>query len=111
MWLALALSTMHVTILLSSTPIFRKNILGEGSETSHLFLLSTFLTRGLVARWLFRTACREGTIHLQTSMPSPRFETRPYGISVGFTNHCAGWVVPIVLIYIINFSAFAFKLT
>ncbi|GFX91837.1 hypothetical protein TNCV_3530361 [Trichonephila clavipes] len=55
--------------------------------------LSTNLTRGLAARWLFKVPpCRKGTIHLQTSMPSPGFELRPYGIIVSVTNHYTGWV-------------------
>ncbi|GFU68989.1 hypothetical protein TNCV_3398761 [Trichonephila clavipes] len=38
-------------------------------------------TRGLVARRLFRVPpCRQGTVHLQTSMPSPGFQ--PYGTAV-----------------------------
>ncbi|GFV05364.1 hypothetical protein TNCV_225751 [Trichonephila clavipes] len=40
----------------------------------------TNLMRGLVARRLFGVPpCRKGTIHLQTSMPSPGFEPTPYG--------------------------------
>ncbi|GFT09881.1 uncharacterized protein TNCV_416431 [Trichonephila clavipes] len=36
--------------------------------------------RGLAARRLFKSSpCRKGTIHLQTSMPSPGFEPSPYG--------------------------------
>ncbi|GFY16648.1 hypothetical protein TNCV_2787741 [Trichonephila clavipes] len=35
--------------------------------------------RGLPTRLLFRVAsCREGTIHLQTAIPSPGLEPRPY---------------------------------
>ncbi|GFX43960.1 uncharacterized protein TNCV_4112391 [Trichonephila clavipes] len=44
---------------------------------------STNLTRGLVAG----TPCHEGTLHLQTYMPSPRFGPRPYGTSVNVANH------------------------
>ncbi|GFT65015.1 hypothetical protein TNCV_4465861 [Trichonephila clavipes] len=45
--------------------------------------------RGLAARRLFRVPpCREGTIHLQTSMPSLVFESRP---SVSVTNHYNRW--------------------
>ncbi|GFT73966.1 hypothetical protein TNCV_4895821 [Trichonephila clavipes] len=47
---------------------------------SHLSSPSTNLTRGLVARRLFKVPpCREGTIHLQTSMSSPGFEPSPNG--------------------------------
>ncbi|GFX55437.1 hypothetical protein TNCV_267251 [Trichonephila clavipes] len=34
---------------------------------------------------------REGTIHLQTTMPSLGFEPRPYGTVVSVTNHHTGW--------------------
>ncbi|GFT75572.1 hypothetical protein TNCV_1135401 [Trichonephila clavipes] len=48
---------------------------------------STNLTRGLAARKLFKVPpCRESTTHLQTSMPSPGFEHRPYGAAVSVTN-------------------------
>ncbi|GFX80110.1 hypothetical protein TNCV_2107561 [Trichonephila clavipes] len=60
-------------------------------RASHLFSPSTNLTRGLAARWLFEVpSCREGTIHLQTSMSSPGFEPRPNGTAVSVANHCTG---------------------
>ncbi|GFW57551.1 hypothetical protein TNCV_544601 [Trichonephila clavipes] len=31
------------------------------------------------------------TIHLQTSMYSPGFESRPYGTSIGVASHDTGW--------------------
>ncbi|GFU56594.1 hypothetical protein TNCV_1407331 [Trichonephila clavipes] len=41
---------------------------------------STYSTRGLAARQLFRVPpCRKSTIHLQTSMSSPGLEPGPYG--------------------------------
>ncbi|GFU69740.1 hypothetical protein TNCV_1221281 [Trichonephila clavipes] len=33
---------------------------------------------------------RKGTMHLQTSMPSPSFKPSPYGASVGVNNHYTG---------------------
>ncbi|GFU00745.1 hypothetical protein TNCV_4818991 [Trichonephila clavipes] len=58
----------------------------------HLSSPSTNLMRGLEARRLFRVPpCREGTIHLQTSMPSPGFEARPYGTAISVANHYTGW--------------------
>ncbi|GFW13778.1 hypothetical protein TNCV_1669941 [Trichonephila clavipes] len=36
--------------------------------------------------------CREGTIHLQTSMSSPGFEPGPNGTAVSVSNPYAGWV-------------------
>ncbi|GFU44289.1 hypothetical protein TNCV_3041301 [Trichonephila clavipes] len=75
------------TILLGSTPVLSKNTLGV-VRASHLSSSSTNLTKGLAARWLFRVPpCLEGTIHLQTSMPSPGFEPKPYGTAVSVTNH------------------------
>ncbi|GFX72923.1 hypothetical protein TNCV_1752301 [Trichonephila clavipes] len=66
------------TIWLGSTSILRENI-WRWSEVSHLSSPSTNLTRGLAAQWLFREPpCHKGTIHLQTPMLSPGFETRPY---------------------------------
>ncbi|GFW83933.1 hypothetical protein TNCV_857151 [Trichonephila clavipes] len=48
--------------------------------------------RGLVARLLFKVPpCPKGTIHLQRSMSSPRFEHRLNGIAVSVTNHYTGW--------------------
>ncbi|GFU57138.1 hypothetical protein TNCV_1780011 [Trichonephila clavipes] len=89
--LAVALNSMPVTsnIWLVSSPILRENTLGVVRGLSSP---STSLTRGLVARRLFRVpSCRVGTIHLQTSMPSPGFEPRPYGTAGSVTNHFTGW--------------------
>ncbi|GFU66794.1 hypothetical protein TNCV_1233271 [Trichonephila clavipes] len=53
----------------------------------------THLTRGFVARWLFRVPpCRKGTMHLQTSLSSPEFDPTPYGTAVNIANHETGWV-------------------
>ncbi|GFT25044.1 hypothetical protein TNCV_179581 [Trichonephila clavipes] len=54
--------------------------------------------RGLAARWLFRVSqCREGTIHLETSMPSPGLKPRPCGFTVRVTNHYTGWTSDVSL--------------
>ncbi|GFV39900.1 hypothetical protein TNCV_1850371 [Trichonephila clavipes] len=83
------------TIWLSSTLILRESTLGW-SGASHLSSSSTNLTRGLRARRLFRVhPCREGTVHLQASMPSPGFEHRPYFNAVSVTNPYAGWAAPL----------------
>ncbi|GFX24444.1 hypothetical protein TNCV_992591 [Trichonephila clavipes] len=58
------------TIWLSSFPFLRENPLGW-SETSHLSSPSS----------------STGTIHLQTSLPSPEFEPKPYGTAVSVGNH------------------------
>ncbi|GFV55143.1 uncharacterized protein TNCV_2623641 [Trichonephila clavipes] len=52
----------------------------------------TNLTSGLAARRLFKVPpCREGTIHLQTSMSSTGFERSPNGTAVSVANHYTGW--------------------
>ncbi|GFX50667.1 hypothetical protein TNCV_2722531 [Trichonephila clavipes] len=72
-------------IWLVSTPILRENTMGR-SGVSRLSSPSTNLTRGHAVRRLFRVPpCHEGTIHLQTPMPSPGLEPRPYA------NHYTGW--------------------
>ncbi|GFU74112.1 hypothetical protein TNCV_1642361 [Trichonephila clavipes] len=64
------------TILLGSTPISREGSLGVVRGLPPL-------TRGLVPQRLFRVPpCREGTVHLQTSMPSPGFKPWPNGTAV-----------------------------
>ncbi|GFX50665.1 hypothetical protein TNCV_2722511 [Trichonephila clavipes] len=75
---------MQVTVQFGSVPPqIRGRVLWEWSGVSHLFSSSTNLTRGLAARQLFKIPfCRNGTIHLQTSKPSPGFETRLRGITV-----------------------------
>ncbi|GFV05422.1 hypothetical protein TNCV_226331 [Trichonephila clavipes] len=70
------------TFLISSTP-------PQGwSGVCCLSSPSTNLTRGLAAS---RPPSRKGTIHLQTSMSSPGFEPKPYGIAVSVTNHSTRW--------------------
>ncbi|GFW14368.1 hypothetical protein TNCV_3327811 [Trichonephila clavipes] len=62
------------------------------SAASHDFSPSPNLTRRLAARRLFRILpCREGTIHLQISMPSLVLEPGPYGTAVSINNHHTGW--------------------
>ncbi|GFV77584.1 hypothetical protein TNCV_1071131 [Trichonephila clavipes] len=87
--LALALSIMQVTVRFSRFhPNFEGDHLGDGLLSTP----STNFTRRLGSRRLFRVPpCREGTIHLQTSMPSPGFEPRLYGTAVSVTNHYAEW--------------------
>ncbi|GFY16625.1 hypothetical protein TNCV_2787511 [Trichonephila clavipes] len=82
--------TVDSTILLGSTPILRENALGgQKPPTSSP---STNLTREHAARRILRgVPCRKGTIHLQTSMPSPGFESRPYGTAGSITNHYTVW--------------------
>ncbi|GFV24658.1 hypothetical protein TNCV_3339741 [Trichonephila clavipes] len=91
--LALALSTMQVTV--RQLARFHSILEGEHrgrSGASHLSSTSTNLTRRLETRRLFRVpTCRKGTIQLQTSMPSPGLEPRPYSTSVSVTNHYTEW--------------------
>ncbi|GFW41175.1 hypothetical protein TNCV_842151 [Trichonephila clavipes] len=80
----------------SNPPQFRGRTLWGWSEASHFSSPSTNLTRGFAARRLFRVPpCREGTIHLQTSMSSPGFEPSPYGTVVSVANHYTGWATQI----------------
>ncbi|GFX28615.1 hypothetical protein TNCV_3336751 [Trichonephila clavipes] len=82
-------------------PPFHTNFEGEvpgGGQVSTSFP-STNLTRGHAALWLLRvTPCRKG-IHLQISMPSPRFEPRPYNTAVSVANHYTGWAGEMRLIH------------
>ncbi|GFX21013.1 hypothetical protein TNCV_2044891 [Trichonephila clavipes] len=44
-------------------------------------------------RWLLREfPCHKSTTHLQTSLPSPGFKSRPYGSAVSVTNCYTEWV-------------------
>ncbi|GFU62000.1 hypothetical protein TNCV_4022821 [Trichonephila clavipes] len=71
----------------------RENTLWE-VRASQLSLLSTNLTRGLAARRIFKVPpCREGTIHLQTSLSSPGFKQSPNGTAVSVPNHYTGWAI------------------
>ncbi|GFX35466.1 hypothetical protein TNCV_102731 [Trichonephila clavipes] len=86
-----SLSIMQVTVRVGSFPPH----FGGWSGVSHLSSPSTNHARGLAARRLFRVPpCREGTIHLQTPMSSPGFESRSYGIAVSVANHYTGWATP-----------------
>ncbi|GFX92922.1 hypothetical protein TNCV_914721 [Trichonephila clavipes] len=90
--LALALITIQVTVRFCSVPpqILRRALKGPGAY--YLSSPSTNLTRELVARRLFKVPpCREGTIHLQTSMSSAKFEPRSFGTAVSVANHYTGW--------------------
>ncbi|GFU71464.1 hypothetical protein TNCV_2378511 [Trichonephila clavipes] len=78
------------TILLSFTPILRKNTLDVVRGIPPLLPFSHPHER-TCGSTLFRIPpCREGTIRLQTSMPSRGFEPRPYGIAISMTNHYTG---------------------
>ncbi|GFU51854.1 hypothetical protein TNCV_3733621 [Trichonephila clavipes] len=62
----------------------------------HLSSPSTNLTRGLAARRLLRVPiCHKGTIHLQTSLPSPGLELKPYGTAVSVASHYTGWATKV----------------
>ncbi|GFX83612.1 hypothetical protein TNCV_325611 [Trichonephila clavipes] len=65
-------------------PLLRENTL-EVVRASHLSSPSTNLTRGFVARRLFKVLpCREGTIHLRTSLFFPGLERRLNGTDTGW---------------------------
>ncbi|GFV51656.1 hypothetical protein TNCV_1320121 [Trichonephila clavipes] len=86
--LAVALSTKQLTVRFSRFHLnFEVVYPLRWSGTFHLFFPSTNLTRGLVTRRLFRVPpFHKGIIHLQTSMPSPGCEPRPYGTAVSVTS-------------------------
>ncbi|GFW44676.1 hypothetical protein TNCV_4482211 [Trichonephila clavipes] len=86
-------STLQVTERFSSvSPHFSGRKPCGWLWSSHLSSLSINLTRGLVARRLFKVPpCREGTIYLQTPMSTPGFEPCPNGTAVSVANHYTGW--------------------
>ncbi|GFX01261.1 hypothetical protein TNCV_4582271 [Trichonephila clavipes] len=68
------------------------------SVVSHSFEHTTVdstIWLGSTSVQLTTSPCHKGSIHLQTSMPSPGFEPRPYGIAVSVTNHYTGWAARI----------------
>ncbi|GFT20229.1 hypothetical protein TNCV_4060371 [Trichonephila clavipes] len=69
---------------------FHPNFEGEHSGSGQR--PSTNFRRGHAARRLFRVRLYpQSAIHLQTSMPCPGFEPRPYGTVVNVINHYIGW--------------------
>ncbi|GFT87620.1 hypothetical protein TNCV_3866521 [Trichonephila clavipes] len=75
------------TIWLGSSTNLEEEHSEGGQEASHLSTSSTNPTRGHAAQRLCRVPpCRKGTIHLQTSMTSPRFEPSPCGTTVIIAN-------------------------
>ncbi|GFX70066.1 hypothetical protein TNCV_4615041 [Trichonephila clavipes] len=79
------------TILFGSTLNLKRENPGGGQGLSPFF---PFHMRGLAARWLFKVPlCCKSTVHLQTSMSSPRFEPNPYVIAVSVANYCTGWAI------------------
>ncbi|GFW32762.1 hypothetical protein TNCV_3680101 [Trichonephila clavipes] len=73
------------TIWLCSTLILRKNIFWKSSRVSHQPQKRTCGSTAV-------TSCHKGTIHLLTSMPSPGFKPRTYGVATSVTNHYTGCV-------------------
>ncbi|GFY04474.1 hypothetical protein TNCV_4415621 [Trichonephila clavipes] len=71
--------------------LFHPNLEGEhpgGGQRSPTSFLSTNLTRRLAARRLFKVPpCREGTMHLQTSVSSQGFEPKSNGTAGIVANH------------------------
>ncbi|GFV70288.1 hypothetical protein TNCV_492971 [Trichonephila clavipes] len=67
---------------------FHSNFEEGQSGASQLSSPSTNLTRGSVARRIFKVPqCRRGTVNLQTSKPYLGFEPRPYCMAVNAANH------------------------
>ncbi|GFV98598.1 uncharacterized protein TNCV_1452841 [Trichonephila clavipes] len=82
---------LHAAMFSFMFPITKEEHPGGGQGPS------TNFTRGLAARQLFKVPpCREGTIHLQTSMSSPGFEPSPNSTAVSVTNHYTEWATCIL---------------
>ncbi|GFT70459.1 hypothetical protein TNCV_2658811 [Trichonephila clavipes] len=47
---------------------------------------------------IYSTPRRKGTIHLQTSMSSPGFESRSFVTEASVANHYTGWVTVLLLL-------------
>ncbi|GFX88057.1 hypothetical protein TNCV_158751 [Trichonephila clavipes] len=91
MSLALALSTIQYDLALFHLN-FEGKLCGGGQRPPTSLPLSPTSPEDLRLDGNFRVpSCREGTIHLQTSMPSPGFEPRSHGTAVSVTNHNTGW--------------------
>ncbi|GFX82250.1 hypothetical protein TNCV_972621 [Trichonephila clavipes] len=85
------------TIWLVSTSIFKRTHCG-GSKASRLSIYSTNHTRVLAALHLFRELPRrKGTAHLQTSISSTGFKSRPYGTAISVTNNYTKWAVCLIV--------------
>ncbi|GFX15339.1 hypothetical protein TNCV_3302681 [Trichonephila clavipes] len=97
------LTAEHVVLLTATLPLRfgQKNCmtnirviwpLGVVRSLPPLFLFHQPHERTCDYRRLFRVPlCRKGTIRLQTSLPSPGIEPRPYGTAVSVANHYIGW--------------------
>ncbi|GFT39394.1 hypothetical protein TNCV_2422961 [Trichonephila clavipes] len=84
-------------ILLDSTEISREHTWWVVRGLPPIFPFHQPYERGLAVRRLFRvTPSREGTIHLQRTIPSLGFEPRPYGTAVSVTNHSTGWAAMLI---------------
>ncbi|GFV06458.1 hypothetical protein TNCV_2947811 [Trichonephila clavipes] len=86
--LAIALSTIQVIEQFGSVhPNFEGEHHSGRSGVFHFFSLPP-VSQGLAALQIFSVLpYPEGTIYLQTTMPSPEFKSRPYGRSVSVINH------------------------
>ncbi|GFU69837.1 hypothetical protein TNCV_112561 [Trichonephila clavipes] len=88
--------------LIDSAPFFLKkeNTLWVVKGILPLFPFHPSHERTCGSTAIWSTPCCEDTLHLQISVPSPRFEPRLYGTAVSIANHYTGWAtsvnVPVV---------------
>ncbi|GFT79387.1 hypothetical protein TNCV_604091 [Trichonephila clavipes] len=80
------------TILLDSTIILRKNILGVVRGFLHLVPFHLAHERTCDSTAIQSTPMPQRPIYLEACMPSSGFKPRPYGTAVSVTNHETGWV-------------------
>ncbi|GFT03696.1 hypothetical protein TNCV_278581 [Trichonephila clavipes] len=78
--------TGNSTIWLVSTPILREDTWGGQGLPTYLPLPSTSREDLRLDGYFIVPSCRGGTTHLQTFMPSPGFEPRPYSTTVSVAN-------------------------
>ncbi|GFT94496.1 hypothetical protein TNCV_1962371 [Trichonephila clavipes] len=73
----------------------RKQKLANDTHSFEHTTVDSTIWLGSTSVQLTTSPCHKGSIHLQTSMPSPGFEPRPYVIAVSVTNLYTGWAARI----------------
>ncbi|GFT29528.1 hypothetical protein TNCV_2020891 [Trichonephila clavipes] len=83
---------MQVTVRFCSVPPqFRGRKPWEWPGPPTSLPLPSTIQEDLQLDGYLESPCRKGTIHLQTSMSFPGFESSPYGTAVSVNNHCTSW--------------------
>ncbi|GFU18113.1 hypothetical protein TNCV_1446661 [Trichonephila clavipes] len=70
------------------TAVMKGGVLDQGWQQLRTVELLWLVSKHLLKEY----PCREITIHLQTSMPSPGFESKSFDTTVSVGNHYSGWV-------------------